>query len=76
MSLITCPDCRKEISDQATSCPHCGRPLNTSQSVKVEDTDARGFLGKPGTFSHAMNVGCLTIIIGLAVLILFFLVKR
>jgi len=27
MGLITCPDCKKEISDTATSCPNCGSPL-------------------------------------------------
>lgn len=27
MALITCPECRKEISDQASSCPNCGAPV-------------------------------------------------
>ena len=27
MSLINCPECKKEISDQATSCPNCGCPI-------------------------------------------------
>jgi len=26
MSLIKCPECGKEISDKAESCPHCGLP--------------------------------------------------
>lgn len=30
MALITCPDCSKEISSSADSCPHCGRPMSTS----------------------------------------------
>ena len=25
--LITCPECKKQISDQAAACPHCGRPM-------------------------------------------------
>lgn len=29
MALITCPECGKEISDLANSCPNCGCPLNT-----------------------------------------------
>lgn len=24
MAIITCPECNKEISDQAKACPHCG----------------------------------------------------
>ncbi len=27
MSLITCPECGKQISDKATACPHCGAPI-------------------------------------------------
>ncbi len=27
MSLISCPECKKTVSDQAEKCPHCGRPV-------------------------------------------------
>ena len=27
MALIKCPECGKEISDKAASCPHCGNPM-------------------------------------------------
>ena len=27
MSLIKCPECNKEISTEAVSCIHCGKPL-------------------------------------------------
>lgn len=27
MALITCPECGKEISSLANSCPHCGYPI-------------------------------------------------
>ena len=30
MSLITCPDCQREVSDAAQACIHCGRPLTLS----------------------------------------------
>lgn len=29
MAIIKCPECQKEISDKAISCPYCGYPLNT-----------------------------------------------
>lgn len=29
MPLINCPECSISISDKATSCPHCGYPINT-----------------------------------------------
>lgn len=37
MALIKCPECGKEISDKANSCPNCGYPLNhisTEESCK------------------------------------------
>ncbi len=27
MSLITCPACGKQVSDQAPTCPQCGHPI-------------------------------------------------
>ena len=39
MSLIKCPDCEKQISDSATSCPNCGRPnkqqKNETQTIEL-----------------------------------------
>lgn len=34
MSLIKCPECKREISDQANSCPHCGFPLQKKERLK------------------------------------------
>ena len=33
MALMVCPDCSSQVSDQATSCPKCGRPLQRNASV-------------------------------------------
>ena len=30
MALIRCPECGKEVSDQAAACIHCGYPLRTA----------------------------------------------
>lgn len=38
MSLIRCSECGKEISDQAQSCPNCGKPNNKV----VNDTESSG----------------------------------
>lgn len=34
MSLINCTECGKEISDKATSCPHCGAPIGKTKFCK------------------------------------------
>ena len=33
MALIICPECKKEISDKAPSCPNCGYPLELAKSA-------------------------------------------
>jgi len=56
MALINCPDCGKEVSDQAPTCPNCGHPLKElnqpSPEVKVEGH-------KEGCFLQTLNVGCM-----------------
>jgi hypothetical protein len=27
MPLINCPECKKQVSDKAPTCPHCGYPI-------------------------------------------------
>jgi len=33
MALIYCPECNKEISDKAKSCPRCGYPISGRSAV-------------------------------------------
>lgn len=33
MPLVTCPDCAREVSDAAPSCPQCGRQFATTKTV-------------------------------------------
>ena len=40
MALITCPDCKAEISDAAPACPRCGRPAAAAASAPR--SNARG----------------------------------
>jgi hypothetical protein len=45
MALIKCEECGKEISNKASSCPHCGVPLqnqaesNSNESISVTTTE-------------------------------------
>lgn len=42
MPLIQCPDCHKQASDLAVSCPHCGYPFaKEKQRVQQEEIDRR-----------------------------------
>ena len=47
MALLSCPECKQNISDQATACPHCGHPIRTTISKNkftqdVEDVKTVG----------------------------------
>lgn len=42
MALINCPECGKEISEKAGSCPNCGCPLNTIEKVVEESKKTDG----------------------------------
>ena len=37
MALIKCPECGKEVSTAATSCPHCGYPLKRTQGNHTQE---------------------------------------
>ena len=40
MTLIKCEDCEKEISDKASSCIHCGCPIENTIDVIEEDNES------------------------------------
>ena len=46
MALIKCSECGREISDKASSCPHCGCPVTGTEELveklAVEKNDSEG----------------------------------
>jgi hypothetical protein len=55
MALINCPECTKEISDKAVSCPNCGVPLVKVEVYEPTSTDAE--LLKCPDFPIDFNIG-------------------
>ena len=54
MALMKCPECGKEISDKAVSCPNCGFPISKDKKKKLSHTIT---LSKLNEFSHmVMNI--------------------
>ena len=52
--LITCPACNNQVSNQATSCPHCGQPINTKPRCPMCNSyDIKQVTG----MERAMSVG-------------------
>lgn len=45
MALINCPECGKEISDKALTCPNCGTPINMRMAIPVTFVRPKAFTG-------------------------------
>ncbi len=64
MALITCPECKQQISDQATSCPNCGYPLAqssdplgcTPQNTEPEPMASTTVIAKPAKKKRAVAI--------------------
>ena len=65
MALIKCPECSKEVSSQAVSCPHCGFLLATAtkESAQVEQPQPKaegcGCGGCLSVILLFIGVGCI-----------------
>jgi len=58
MALIKCPDCGKEMSDQAASCLNCGHPI---KPVVIEQT-AKKFKGRQAFYIILLVAGFLMLL--------------
>ena len=47
MAMIQCPECGKEISDKALTCPNCGVPINMEMPVRVTFATPSSFKMQP-----------------------------
>ena len=58
MAMILCPDCGKQLSDQARNCPNCGRPIIANSgivSIKIRQKNvdlASLFLSKKAVITN------------------------
>lgn len=58
MALITCPECCKEISSKASTCPNCGCPINNEKyKIIITDfnTDTSALAGIEETFHQGLS---------------------
>src|SRR3990170_9086402 len=65
MALISCPECKKQISDTAASCPKCGNQLSPEKIVEIKEKAQ-----KDQKIQQGCVIGCL-IILGVGLLLLF-----
>lgn len=72
MALITCIDCRAQISDRARACPHCGAPVRAVQDDDPRE-DVVDYLRRRRRHDrgNTQGCGCLMLIIGVPLCIAF-----
>jgi zinc-ribbon domain len=46
VSLMDCPECGKEISDRASTCPSCAFPMANYEAGSFGDLDSGGRVGE------------------------------
>jgi uncharacterized membrane protein YvbJ len=61
MALINCHECKKEISDSASSCPGCGAPIKSAQPKKGDvipytEQEVAVMLSKKKNTSHLLHL--------------------
>lgn len=76
MALIICPECNKEISDKAITCPHCGHPMQTNQTDTRNDAPIRNTETQTSNTVPEMKAKWATgkLTISIISIVLFFLV--
>lgn len=47
MTLLACPECDQEVSDQAWACPHCGKPMRMGNLLGYEYRSQAQLWGLP-----------------------------
>lgn len=76
MALIACPECKKEISDSAVTCPHCGYGISkqTSDTSSTEKKVTQLVETKRNTGNGIIGIilGCFCIFGSLALFLIFF----
>lgn len=70
MSLIKCPECGKEVSTQATTCPNCGCPV--PKTIKTTATTAHRLTNEEfEKRRHKENLTIIAFALGIPLLIIF-----
>ena len=62
MALIKCSECRKDVSEKAQSCPHCGAPVTVKpKSFRLAESEGKG--GCVSSFIKLIGLGLLCLFI-------------
>lgn len=60
--MIKCPDCKKDVSESAVACPHCGHPV--AKTVNAPKMEAENLQNKKGCAGFLIIIGVVILIVG------------
>lgn len=77
MALISCPDCNKQVSESAPSCPGCGAPIASAPAISAggeitipyTDQEVAVMLSKKPKTSHIFHLIMSIITVGTWVIV-------
>jgi len=55
MAMITCPECRKKISETADNCPNCGYQLTPEEIAEIKKKEQK--------LQKGCGIGCLSVVV-------------
>ena len=64
MALISCPECKREISSLATSCPQCGTPIAAAAAVRATGDTLTTTQSTAKRFKAQTLIAALLIVLG------------
>jgi hypothetical protein len=71
MALITCPDCNREVSSEAKSCPNCGLPTKRIRGISPSTIENQTtFAVEKMNAGQRIAIAVLTMFFGFAALII------
>jgi hypothetical protein len=66
MALIKCPECGKEVSDEAGLCPHCGYEITEqNENLKEDKQEVPIYKNRKYMGRLMCIVGCILLIVGI-----------
>jgi zinc-ribbon domain len=65
MALTRCPDCGREVSDEAPSCPDCGRPIAVAPDAAPSPRPAQAIEVSTRRWKKLRVIGTLEVLLAL-----------
>lgn len=70
MTLIECPECGREVSDQAEACPDCAFPISAEQDLSQGGSEEVQTIEATGkSYKAQMALGVAGMVLGVIVLV-------